>query len=245
MRHYRSQQVQRNSDFNWLDLEPYITVEKERITRKRVVFHSIRFHLDKDILLRIQEAKETGRRLYISRQLLADLRDYALVGEENSFQSGLTFYSYYLRGGVEEALMRSVISLDGDIFHQIRSDCLERPNFCRQVASAHYWLIAQLLARLRLRAFLQLKLLPLGLSFLIIGLVIIPLILLLIKVNLWLLLPLLIIAWLLQMVLQRLLRLLLPIFRRLVLRQMLSGLLWRQSWKKKIAKGILARFGSS
>lgn len=244
MRHHHFQQFQENSDLNGLDLEPYIIFEKERISRKRVVFHSIRFHLDKDILLRIQQAQETGRRLYISRQLLADLRDYALVGEENSFQSGLTFYSYYLRGGAADALMRSVISMDGDIFHQIRSDCLERPNFCRQIASAHYWLITQLLARLRLRAFLQLHLLPWGLSLLITGVVIIPLILLLIKVNLWLLLPLVIIAWLLQMVLQRLLRLLLPRLRRCVLRQMLSGLLSRKPWEKKIAKGILARFGS-
>ncbi len=77
MRHHRSQQLsQENSDRNGLDLESQITFEAEQITRKRVVLHSIRFHLDKDILLRIQQARETGRHLYISRQLLADLRSH-------------------------------------------------------------------------------------------------------------------------------------------------------------------------
>jgi len=242
VRHHRSQQLsQENSDRNGLDLESQITFEAEQITRKRVVLHSIRFHLDKDILLRIQQARETGRHLYISRQLLADLRYYALIGSENHLQSGLTFYTYYLRGGSEDALMRSVICTDGDIFHQIRSDCLERPNFCRQVASAHYWLIAQLLSQLRLGALRKLNWLCWGLSLVITVATVIFLILLLMPVNPWLMLPLLAIGLLLLVVLQRLLRLFLPNFSRWALRRLLSGLLSRKPLEKKIAKGILAR----
>lgn len=231
------QQFQKSAIFS-LDLEPYIEFEKERISRQNFVIHSVRFHLDKDILLRIKEAQETGLRLYLSGHLLADLREYALISQENSFQSGLTFYTYYLRGGAQEALMRSVISADGDVFHQIKSDCLERPNFCRQVASAHYWIIAQLLSQLRLGAFLRLNLLSWFLAFLITVFVLIPLILLVTRVNIWLLLPLLIIALMVLIALQRLL---LPIVRRLVFQQVLSGLLSRP-WKKKIAKAVLARF---
>ncbi len=220
---------------NSLNLEPYIEFEQERISRRQVVLHSVRFHLDKDVLLRIKQAQAMGVRLYISRQLLADLREYALIS------SGLTFSTYYLRGGVEEALIRSVIVADGDIFNQIRNDCLERPNFCRQVTSAHYWIIAQLLSQLRLGAFLRLNLLSWLLALLIVGLVIIPLILLLIRVNLWLLLALLIVALMISMILQRLL---LPIVRNLIFRGMLSGLLSRQPLAKRLARGVLARFVS-
>jgi hypothetical protein len=220
---------------NCLDLEPYIEFEKERISRRQFILHSVHFHLDKDVLLKIQQAQARGLRLYISRPLLADLREYALIS------SGLTFSTYYLRGGVEEALMRSVIVADGDVFNQIRSDCLERPNFCRQVASAHYWIIAQMLAQLHLGTFLKLNLLSWLLALLIVGLVIIPLIILLIRVNLWLLLPLLVVALIVSMVLQRLL---LPIVRNLMFRQMLSGLLSSQPLAKRFAKGVLTRFVS-
>lgn len=216
-----------------IDLEPFIEFEKERISRRQFVVHSVCFHLDKDVLIKIQEAQTRGLRLEISRQLLADLREYALIS------SALTFSTYYLRGGAQEPLMRSVIVADGDIFNQIRSDCLERPNFCHQVASAHYWIISQLLAQLRLGAFLRLSLLSWLLALLIVGLLFIPLAVLVIRVNLWLLLLLLIVALTVSMVLQRFL---LPIVRNLIFRQMLSGLLSRQPFSRRFAKGVLARF---
>lgn len=226
MRH----QLPKHFPNNSLDLEPYIEFEKEQISRRQVIAHSVHFNLDKDILLKIQQAQNLGLRLYISRKLLAELREYALI------TSCLTFSTYYLRGGAQEALMRSVIATDGDIFNQIRSDCLERPKFCRQVASAHYWIIGQLLAQLRLGAFLRLSLLSWLLTLLIVGLVLILLIVLLIRVDLWLLL---IIALIASIVLQRLL---LPIVRNLIFRQMLSGLLSRQPLSRKFAKVVLARF---
>jgi hypothetical protein len=231
---------QKASDRNGLNLEAYIKVDKERITGKRVLFHGIRFHLDKDILKSIQHAQETGRRLYISRELLADLRYYALIDGENRLQSGLTFCTYYLRRGSQEALMRSVISTDGDILHQIKSECLERPNFCRKIASAHYWLIDQLLGQLRLRAILRLNQLSWGLSLLIVATTAIAHIKQLMQVNPWTLLAPVVMAWLLQIGLQRLMRLFLPTVGRWALRRLLSGLLSRQPLEKNIAKGILA-----
>ena len=237
--HLYREYSQKVSKRKGLSLEPYIIVEKERITRKRVVFHSVRFNLDKDILKKIQQAQQTGRCLSISRKLLADLRYYVLIDSENRLQSGLTFYTYYLRDGSKEALMRSVISMDGDIFHQIKNDCLESPNFCRKLVSAHYWLIDQLLSQLRLGELFRLKLLSWGLSLLITGVIVIPFIQQLIKVNPWLLLALVAMVWLLQMVLRPLLLLFLPILGHWTLRKLLSGLLSRKLLEKKIAKGIL------
>jgi len=237
--HLNRQHSQKASDRHGLNLEPYINVDKERISRTRVLFHSIRFNLNKDVLQRVQLAQETGLNLYISRELLADLRYYALVGGENRLQSGLTFYTYYLRGGSEEALMRSVISTDGDIIHQIKSDCLERPNFCRQIASAHYWLIDQLMSQLRLKALLRLNQLSWGLSLLIVAATVIRYIQQFMEANPLLLLAPVLMSWLLQVGLQRLLLLLLPTVRRWALRQLLSGLLSRKPLKKKMAKGIM------
>lgn len=242
MRHHRFRNLSpKKSVRNGLNLESYIKFNKEQISRKRVVFHSLQFHLDKDILLTIQQAQETGCCLDISRTLLADLRAWALIDGENRLQSSLTFYTYYLRGGSQEALMRSVISPDGDIFHQIKSDCLERPNFCRQIASAHYWLIDQILGQLRLRAVFKLNQLALWLSLLITGIVVIVAIPLLLKINPWLLLLLLVILLPLQMILQSLLRLFLPIIQRGSMGYVLSGLLSHKPWKKKISQRILAR----
>lgn len=229
------QHVQKAFDQQGLNLEPYIKVDKERISRKRMLFHGIRFILDKDTLTAIQQAQETGRQLYISRELLADLRYYALTDGENRLQSGLTFCTYYRRGGSEEALMRSVISMDGDIFHQIKSNCLERHNFCLQIASAHYWLIDQLLGRLRFRALLKLHQLSWALSLVIVVLTVIPYLQQLTEVSLWMVLAPVVMSWLLQ----RLLRLILPIVGGWILRQLLSDLLARSPLDKTLASGIL------
>lgn len=242
MRHNHSQNLSpKNSVQSGLNLESCIKFNKEQITRKRVVFHSLHFNLDKDVLLTIQQAQETGRCLDISRTLLADLRAWAMIDGENCLQSALTFYTYYLRGGVKEALMRTVISPDGDIFHQIKNDCLERPIFCRQIAAAHYWLIDQILCQLRLRAIFKFNQLALWISLLITGIVVIVFMPLLMKINPWLLLPLLVISLLLQMILRSLLRVILPIIGRGTMGYVLSGLLSRKLWEKRISKSILAR----
>jgi hypothetical protein len=232
----------KHSNRDSLNLESCIIVDKEKIGRKRVLFHGIRFTLDKDSLERIQQAQETGRRLYISHELLSDLRYYALIDGQNRLQSGLIFCTYYLRGGSEEALMRSVISTDGDIFHQIRSDCLERPNFCRSISSAHYWLINQLLGQLRLGILVRLNQLSWGLSLLIVGASAIPYINQLMQASPWLLWTPVVISWLLQVALKYLLRLfVVPTVGRWAFHHLLLGLLSRKPLDKRIAKGILGR----
>ncbi|NES46499.1 hypothetical protein, partial [Moorena sp. SIO2C4] len=121
-----------------MNIDSYINIEQEQITRSRVLFHSIRFDLNQDILTKIKQAQETGHGLDISGELLSDLRHLALLDWENRLQSGLTFSTYYLPVDRAQALMRSVIALDGEILHQIKRDCLENPDFCCQIADAHY-----------------------------------------------------------------------------------------------------------
>jgi hypothetical protein len=236
--HFYRQHSHKSAKQKGLNLEQYIKINQERITRRRVVFHSIRFNLNKDILEKIQHAQETGDHLCLSRELLADLRYYALIDPENHFQSGLTFYTYYWRGDSEESLMRSVILTDGEIFHQIQSDCLERPNFCRKITAAHYWLIEQILSQLRLHIFVRLSLLSWGLSLLIV-VVVMPFLLMLIPVNFLILLVTVVVLWLLQLVIKGLLYLFFPTISRWAVRQVLSGLLSHKLRPKKIAQEIL------
>lgn len=229
---------------NGLNLEPYIHFEQERISRSRVVFHSIRFNLDQDVLQQIQSAKEVGCRLDFSPEFLADLRYYALIDSGNHLRSELTFYTYFVQGGYPEALMRSVISTDGEVLHQLKSNCLDYPDFCRQIALAHYWLIEQLLSQLRLRGLVKGDRLVRVVSWLTVVVIALLWIPLLIQVNPWLLWVMLLVALLLQRVLQNLMRLRLPSISRWIWRKLLSGLLSHKPLEKKIAKGILARFVS-
>ncbi|MBD1923910.1 hypothetical protein H6F77_22990 [Microcoleus sp. FACHB-831] len=230
-----------------LNLEEYIKIEEVKDEQKRVQSRFIRFNLHPTVLDRILLAKATGRGLYIPRHLLAALRSYALLDAESRLQSGLTFCSYYYQPvsqhlAAETIVMRSVIALDGDVIHQIRRDCLENGERCRAIATAHYWLISQLLNSLRLKTYLLLSWLSWGLSLLIVAATIIS------KLDeFWLLHPFLQLAtvlllWLLQEILRRLLLLLLPSLGRWALRFLLRWMLSYNSTKRTIALGILARF---
>lgn len=234
-----SHQPEARQGFN---LDPHVAIDRERIARSRVLFHGVRFHLDKDILAAIQLARETSHPATISGELLADLRVWVLLGPENPPPSSLVFSTYYQDGDVAEALMRSTISPDGNILHQIRADCLERPDFCNNIAAAHYWLIAQLLGQLRLGTIRRrFRWLPWGLSVLIVAVGVLPFLGLLVQVSPWLLLVPLVLVGLLQIVLRPLLVWLFPTLGCWQQRQLLSGLLSRQGWRRAIAQRVLAR----
>lgn len=119
------------------------------------------FCLNEAIVNQIQQAQATGYYLRIPSKLLVQLGYYACLSDTqgNRLQSGLTFYSYYF-GSLESLQsqslsdsqlnrkMRSVISLDGDVIHQVCQDFLQSPN-CEATILAHYWLSDQLLSSLR------------------------------------------------------------------------------------------------
>jgi hypothetical protein len=225
-----------------LNLEGYITMERERISPSRILFHGIRFNLDKDLLLQIQYAKDTNRRLEISPELLADLRHYSLIDGKNPFQSGLTFCTYYGTEKSKEALIRTMISLDGDIMQQIKRDCLESPHFCRQIAASHYWLIEQLLTQLQIGSLVRLNLFVSILSWTIALILMAAMVMLFSSEFLhhpWMFLVAVVMTWLLQVGLQLLLRLFLSKIRRWILRRILFGFLSYKPGDKGMAKQIL------
>lgn len=220
-----------------------IQIEVERISRSQVLFHGVRFTLDKESLQQIQQAQQMGNSLKFSRQLLTDLRYYALIDDENRWQSGLTFCTYYQRGNSQEALMRSVIAMDGDIIHQIQRNCLERPKFSHQISAAHYWLIEQVMRQLRFGTFLPLTRLinglALGLALLIAMLLVIPFIPVFLN-SPWMLIAVLIMVGLFYIGFRRLLYLLQPKARRWMMRRIVAGFLSSKPGSKRFAKRLLS-----
>jgi len=225
-----------------------IQIEVERISRSQVLFHGIRFTLDKEILQQIQQAQQMGDSLKLSPQLLTDLRYYALIDDENRWQSGLSFCTYYQRGDSQEALMRSVIGMDGDMIHQIQRNCLERPTFSRQISAAHYWLIEQVMCQLRFGTFLPLTRLinglALGLALLIAMLLVIPFIQVFLKTPL-MLIAVLVMIGLFYFGFRRLLYLFRPTAKQWIIRRILGGFLSSKPGSKRFAKRLLTRLFSS
>lgn len=71
--------------------------------------------------------------------------------QEIILQTELTFNSYYQQEEFAvtikdaEPILQSIIFLDGDIFHKIQKDFLEKNSQLSNVISAHYWLCEQVL----------------------------------------------------------------------------------------------------
>ncbi|MEC4983045.1 MAG: hypothetical protein SAJ37_05190 [Oscillatoria sp. PMC 1068.18] len=224
-------------------LESCIEIIKEKITRKRVVFHGVNFYLSEAYLEEIEVARKTGTKLNLSRPLLNDWRYYALFDEQNRLQSGLTFSTYYEQDNFNIPLMRSVISLDGDIFHQVAHDCLSLPDFALKISSAHYWLIEQLFVQLRLEAQNWLNWFSWGLSLIIVAVTVLGNLEKLLPINPITLLAPLLMSWLLEVGIKRLLLLILPRLRRWLLRQLLFETFAKSPQRKKLVLEILGRLG--
>jgi hypothetical protein len=65
-------------------------------------------------------------------------------------QSGISFCSlYYDDAGMPQRVVRTVLSIDGDLLQQISHDALTHPR-CREIIAAHHWLSVQLMNQLRL-----------------------------------------------------------------------------------------------
>ncbi len=227
-----------------LNLDSCIQIEEVKDAKGQLVSHFIRFNLDENILDQILQARTNGQNLSISRRLLAELRSYALVDAGRCLQSGLIFCTHYDRAESRESVaenivMQSTIALDGDIIHQIRHDCLKDSIWCLAIATAHHWLIDQLLNQLQLKIALWLNGLSWTLSLLTTAATVIAN---LQRLNLWTLLASVAMSWFLQVGFKRLLLLFLPLLRRWLFRQLLLRLLSSNPRHRKVAKGILERF---
>lgn len=114
--------------------------------------------LNESLIQRIQLARQRKRPLTIPEELLAALRRYTLLDDRGRPQSGLTFSTYYedsikrrlLHPGLTsgQIILRTIVSLDGDVIHQILEDYLYHPE-CLEIVQSHYWLVNQLLGSLR------------------------------------------------------------------------------------------------
>lgn len=132
------------------------------------------FDLSEQALLEIDYIRTTGSSLSIPYSLLSSLLCHALFkrelrtfkGKHKTYvylQPGLTFYTCYSDSQEDQKLeatyltsrlaekkkvMRSLISPDGDILHQVCRDFLQHPYYL-EISTAHYWLTTQLLNHLR------------------------------------------------------------------------------------------------
>jgi hypothetical protein len=144
------------------NLASYITIEEGQVF----------FNLNEQALRKIYQVRIRDFPLYVPCSLrLRLLRDALLKREVRKInrrkttiylQPGLTFYtcysdeqetqkldhSYFTPSMIEKKnLLRSVISPDGDILHQISSSSLQHPYFS-EISATHHWLTAQLLNHL-------------------------------------------------------------------------------------------------
>ncbi|WP_204106342.1 MULTISPECIES: hypothetical protein [Spirulina sp. CCY15215] len=149
---------------NSLHLERYIRFFKERRPDRRVVYHGIHFHLNEEILEQIQQARSQGHSLFVKPKFISDLRYYLLFDEYSGLNCGINVSTHYFQDNSEQAVLRSLMSLDGDVLFQIDQRYLEQPELSLSLTSAHYWLIAQLLDKLKLEGTLWLNFLSWSLS---------------------------------------------------------------------------------
>lgn len=144
------------------NLASYIKIEEGQVF----------FNLNEQALRKIYQVRIRDFPLHVPCSLrLRLLRDALLKREvrtlnrrktEIHLQPGLTFYtcysdeqepqkldhSYFTASMIEKKkLLRSVISLDGDILNQISSSSLQHPYFS-EISAAHHWLTLQLLNHL-------------------------------------------------------------------------------------------------
>ncbi|MDY6781689.1 MAG: hypothetical protein SW833_03900 [Cyanobacteriota bacterium] len=131
------------SDRN-LDLGDYICIQKETITPQQAIVGGIEFQLTPELLERIQIAKSRRETLYFKSSFLTELRNYAMSGD------AIAFSTFYGESATEEAVMRSLISFEGEMNHQVCRYWLEDAALALQIISCHHWLISQILRGLSL-----------------------------------------------------------------------------------------------
>ncbi|MBD2335358.1 MULTISPECIES: hypothetical protein [Desertifilum] len=119
------------------------------------------FYLNPLILSEIQEGKKQGTPLPLSEELLWNTQQLLAVDVQQTYaypQSGLTFCTYYVEPQSDSQVspelskwrekgqiaVRTVLSLEGEILHQIDCHYLSHPQ-CLELLRTHHWLIAQIL----------------------------------------------------------------------------------------------------
>ena len=87
----------------------------------------------------------------LSPQLLGDLRYYSLrPSVECSVGGFLSFTSYHLRQSQPTAVIRSKISLQGQIRQEVCQAYLQQPELLQSIVNRHHWLVEHICSRLRI-----------------------------------------------------------------------------------------------
>lgn len=133
-----------------IKLDSVVRLVKERTPDDQLLCHGVTFHLNSTTLGRIVLAQQRAQSLEIPWPFLLEFWRYTLVNNQGSLQSGVSFITVYPLKSDEMPLLKTLISLDGDIIHQVCADCLDYPPLALNLSAAHYWLINQLLSRLTL-----------------------------------------------------------------------------------------------
>jgi hypothetical protein len=118
------------------------------------------FHFNQEGLVRIQTARSQNLTLQAPVAIISQLRQASLAEivppppRPNTPQNIGTAFSTAYYAGIsyhhgKPQVVRTVISLDGDVIQQICRDYLAHPQFAA-IVSAHHWLATQLLQQLRL-----------------------------------------------------------------------------------------------
>lgn len=130
---------------------PGYVVRCMRVEEGEIVFSLNELTLQ--TLMEVQQRKESLKvpTRQLSR-LLVPLRALLILDSPASsrLQSGVTFKTYFVDSQTRKGrfVLRTVISLDGDIIHQVHRDLLTQPD-CLKLVEAHHWLMDELLKLLR------------------------------------------------------------------------------------------------
>lgn len=216
-----------------------IKLDYEQISETQRICHGVSFVLNQESLLELLEAKEKRHAPKFADGFLLDWRNYVLFHENNDLQHGWSFTLTYEGQGI----FRTLISLDGDVLNQVCADILPHSTLYGQLSEIHYWLMQQLVGRLRWPQFRGRWINPVawggaiamaGCLFLLYfrTLMAQPLLLLALPVSLWLL----------QRGLRYLLNLAAPYLQGILLQQILSGKLSSSPASRKQGLNYLTKF---
>lgn len=136
---------------NTFNLDDCVQVFKEKNESDELIIYGFNFYLNSQLIAKVKTLQQSNGTIKISKKLLNDFRYYALFGQGRSLDTGMTFCTFYQKDHDFQGVMRSFISLDGDIIQQVCEEWLESPQSTVDIINIHYWLINCLIAELRLK----------------------------------------------------------------------------------------------
>ena len=161
-----SSNSQISSQLSLKKIPSWIRLEEVKLGQRASIPRRVRFYLNGELLQQLAQIRNLQQSLPLPPLLLNQLRYYALLNsplEQASLinyhfsgkrgclaRSGLTFDTDYfdVAQGCSLTLLRSAIDSEGKITQQIHQDLLYEPQLLAQLATVHYWLIAEIMTQL-------------------------------------------------------------------------------------------------